>query len=99
MKYMLIFFLLLTFIGPLWLILNGNIDFTADYRTANRESSQLAPLPKDDPQAIIQVYTARAFNWRGMFSLHVWLAIKPKNASQYIVYQVVGWRSFHGLSV
>gem|GEM_PF-3870363 len=30
--------LTLTLIGPLWLILNNKIDFTADWRTANRAS-------------------------------------------------------------
>jgi hypothetical protein len=97
MKFILIIFLLLTCIGPLWIILNGNIDFKANYLTANRESSHLAPA-NDYPEAIIQVYGARAFNWRGIFSLHLWLVVKPKNAHQYTVYQVVGWRTFRGLS-
>lgn len=98
MKSILTIFLLLTFAGPLWLILSGSIDFSADYRTANRESSHQAPQPKTHPEAIIQVYTARAFNWRGIFSLHVWLAVKPKDADQYTVYQVVGWHLFQGYS-
>src|SRR5690606_13745782 len=46
----------------------------------------------------IQVYAARSFNWRGMFSVHTWLATKAKDADHYIVYQVVGWQALHGLS-
>src|SRR5437870_3253854 len=96
-KMLIILFIFLTFIGPLWFLLNGSIDFKADYRTANRESSHLALLSKDHSEAIIQVYTARAFNWRGIFSVHTWLVIKPKNEIEYTVFQVVGWRSFRGL--
>lgn len=97
MKIVLLVFLILTCIGPLWILLNGNIDFKASYLTANRESSLLAPLPNIDKEAIVQIYAARAFNWRGLFSLHLWLSVKPKNAASYTVYQVVGWRSFRGL--
>lgn len=97
MKLGLIIFLLISCIGPLWIAFFDNINFKADYRTANRESSHLAPLPKDYSDAILQVYAARAFNWRGIFALHVWLAIKPKNGNAYVVYQVVGWRYFQGM--
>ncbi|HEX2549247.1 MAG TPA: DUF3750 domain-containing protein [Gammaproteobacteria bacterium] len=93
----LFFFLLMTLTGPIWMILFGGIDFNADYRTANRESTHIAPLPQDNPEAIIQVYSARAFNWRGIFAMHMWIAMKPKNASQYTIYQVIGWRTFRGL--
>ena len=83
--------------GPIWIALFDNINFKADYRTATRESSHLAPLPKDYSDAILQVYAARAFNWRGIFALHVWLVVKPKDANSYIVYQIVGWRYFQGM--
>lgn len=91
MRLFLILFLTLTFLGPLALILSGSISFSADYRTASRESAQLAPDPKETPEAIIQVYSARAFNWRGIFSVHTWIAIKPKNIDYYTTYQVIGW--------
>lgn len=97
MKIGLLLFFFVTCIGPFWVVLTQNINFKADYRTANRESSHLAPLPKDYSGAIVQVYAARAFNWRGIFALHLWLAVKPKNENAYLIYQVVGWRSFQGL--
>lgn len=90
------FIVAITFLGPLWLTFSGKIDFTADYRTANRESAHLAPSPLEAPEAIIQVYSARAFNWRGVFATHNWIAMKAKGASAYTVYQVVGWRLFWG---
>jgi len=63
-----------------------------DWRTANRDSSGLAPAPDRSPEAVVQVYAARAFNWRGIFAVHTWLATKRANAPHYTVYQVVGWR-------
>lgn len=76
---------------------SGKIDFTADYRTADRSSAHIAPDPKTTSVAVIQAYSAYAFNWRGLFSVHLWIAVKPKDAETYTVYQVVGWRTWRGL--
>jgi hypothetical protein len=97
MKLIFVLFIILTFSGPLFMLASGHIDFTADYRTANRSSAHLAPDPNKTSDAIIQVYKARAFNWRGIFSVHVWIAIKEKNAKQFTVYQIVGWRLLRNL--
>jgi len=70
--------------------------FFGDYRTANRDSSHLAPLPEASPEAMVQIYSARAFNWNGLFSVHTWIATKAKHGKSYTVYQVVGWRKFRG---
>jgi len=96
---MFLLFWLLTFLGPLWLAVSGKIEFTADYRTANRASTHIAPDPQTTPEAVIQAYSAYAFNWRGLFAVHTWIAVKPPNASNYVIYQVVGWRSWAGLPV
>jgi len=96
--YLLIAYFVLTLAGPLALIASDAIDFHSDYRTANRDSAHLAPHPKTTKEAVIQVYSARAFNWRGIASVHTWLAIKPKDAHFYTVYQVVGWLLFRNLS-
>jgi hypothetical protein len=92
MRYFLIVLLLLTLTGPAVLILSGKINFTANYQTANRQSAHIAPDPLSTSEAIIQVYSARAFNWRGIFAVHTWIAIKPKDINYYIIYQVIGWR-------
>lgn len=89
--------LLLAFIGPLWIALSGQIELGTDYRTANRNSAHIAPDPKITSEAVIQVYGAYAFNWRGMWALHTWIAVKPENAQTYVVYQVIGWRIRSGL--
>jgi hypothetical protein len=97
MKLLFITWLLLTFAGPLWIILTGQVDLQADYSTANRDSAHIAPEPGKTHEAVIQIYTARAFNWRGIIASHCWISVKPARAKNYTVYQVVGWRTYHGL--
>lgn len=62
-----------------------------DWRTASRASSGLAPRPEEEQEAVVQVYAARTFNWRGYFAVHTWIALKEKNAPSYTTYQVIGW--------
>jgi len=63
----------------------------ADWRTASREPVGLAPEPSVTPEAVVQVYAARAFGWRGYFGVHTWVAVKPARAKAYTVYEVIGW--------
>ena len=72
------------------------MQFNADWRTADRSSAGLAPDPTDHPEAIVQIYAARAFGWRGIFAVHSWIATKAEQASGYTIYQVMGWRGHHG---
>ncbi|MDP4795600.1 MAG: DUF3750 domain-containing protein [Rhodospirillales bacterium] len=71
----------------------------ADWRTASRESTGIAPDPAKVREAVIQVYGARAFNWRGYFGVHTWIAVKPTDAEQFTIYEVMGWRARSGQSV
>lgn len=91
--------IILLFIGPVMAMLLGKVDFRDDYMNADRSSANIAPNPQDHKEAIIQVYSARAFNWRGAFGVHMWISIKAENADNYVVYQVLGWRAYQGLSV
>jgi len=86
-------------IGPVVMILSGDVNFGLNWRTADRSSTGIAPDPAVVSEAVVQVYSARAFNWRGMFGIHTWIATKPEDAQQYTVHQVVGWRSWRGLPV
>jgi hypothetical protein len=63
-----------------------------DWRTASREPVGLAPDPATTPEAVIQVYAARAVRWRGYFGVHTWIAAKPPGAANFTVYEVNGWR-------
>ncbi len=85
--------------GPLYSLAATDIELGADWRTANRESTGIAPDPAHTPQAVIQVYGARAFSWRGLFGIHSWIAVKPANARQFSVYQIIGWQKWFGKPV
>ena len=45
----------------------------------------------DDQEAIIQVYGADVWGFRGNFAIHTWVATKPQGAADYQIYQVIGW--------
>jgi len=68
----------------------------ADWRTASMESAGIAPDPTVDTEAIVQVYSARAYSWRGAFGVHTWIAVKPSHAPRFLVYEVIGWRVMRG---
>jgi len=63
-----------------------------DWRTASHEPAGLAPDPAATREAVVQVYGARTWGWRGSFGVHTWVAVKPADASSYVVYEVIGWR-------
>jgi hypothetical protein len=62
------------------------------WRDADRSSAGIAPLPQDEPRAVVQVYYARAFSWRGNFAVHSWISTKDKNSDGYTSYHVIGWQ-------
>jgi hypothetical protein len=61
-------------------------------REARRAPIGLAPHPALTPEPVVQVYAARAVRWRGYFGVHTWVAVKPRAAAQFTVYEVNGWR-------
>lgn len=63
-----------------------------DWRTASQEPVGLAPDPATTSEAVVQVYGARTWGWRGNFGVHTWVAVKPAKAQAYVVYEVIGWR-------
>lgn len=82
--------------GPLVAVATGRVDVSGNWATASRDPAGLAPAPATTPEAVVQVYGARAFGWRGAFAVHTWVAIKPAGASVYTTHEVIGWRFFHG---
>ena len=63
-----------------------------DGREARRAAVGLAPDPDSMREPIVQVYAARAVRWRGYFGVHTWVAVKRRDAAEYTVYEVNGWR-------
>ncbi len=74
----------------------GKHTVMADWRTASREPTGIAPDPAVTKEAVVQVYAARAFSWRGIFGVHTWIAAKPTAADAFTVYEIIGWRARHG---
>ena len=70
-----------------------------DWQTASRESAGIVALAHLEPKAQVQIYTAKAFSWRGKFSVHTWIATKEKNADSYLVYHVLMWGAHYGKGV
>jgi hypothetical protein len=94
-----VFVLFFLFGLPLYTVLSGQAPLGRDYRTADRSSAGLAPSVETTPEAVVQVYAARALNWRGIFGVHTWIATKPENAKEYTVHHVIGWRWYRNLPV
>jgi hypothetical protein len=78
-------------VAVLYLTFSGQLP-ASDWRTASREPAGLAPDPAATPEAVVQVYSARAVSWRGWFGVHTWIAVKPSNAAEFTVHEVMGWR-------
>jgi hypothetical protein len=70
-----------------------------DWRTASREPAGIAPDPDQTSEAILHVYGADAWGWRGWFAIHTWIAAKRTGENFYTVYEVIGWRQHRGLPV
>ncbi len=70
-----------------------------DWRTASRESAGIAPDPLATKEAVLQVYGASTWGWRGWFAIHTWIAAKHTGETSYTVYEVIGWRKHRGLPV
>ena len=43
--------------------------------------------------AIVQVYAAPTYGWRGYFAVHPWIIYKRRGETAYTRYDVVGWRA------
>jgi len=71
----------------------------SDWRTASRESAGIASTPQTTNEAVLQVYGATTWGWRGWFAIHTWFAAKHTGETAYTVYEVIGWRLNRGLPV
>ena len=94
------FTLLLLFVVPVGVALSRHLSDDArpgDWRSARHDSSGQAPDPQQTPAAVIQVYAARAFGWRGVFGVHTWIATKNSDAERYTRLEVVGWGVQRGI--
>ncbi|MGH8765038.1 MAG: DUF3750 domain-containing protein [Burkholderiales bacterium] len=81
----------LVFLALIFLFFSRTVN-SQDWRSASHEPVGLAPDPAATPEAVVQVYGARTWGWRGTFGVHTWVAVKPAKAPAFTVYEVIGWR-------
>jgi len=93
-----ILFIALLLSVPMLTLAFGRVPASGDWRTASHRATGLAPEPALHRDAVVQVYAARAFGWRGAFAVHTWLAAKPAGADRYTRYEVIGWHARSGRS-
>lgn len=74
-----------------WLKFSGQVR-DSDWRMASQEPAGLVPDPALTPEAVVQVYAARAVRWRGYFGVHTWIAVKRHDAAEFTVYEINGHR-------
>src|SRR5690349_4911773 len=60
--------------------------------TAAAVGQSLAPDPEKTHEAVVQVWGARTLGVKGLFGVHTWIAVKPTDAPEWTVYEVIGWR-------
>jgi hypothetical protein len=76
--------------------LSGEGIARSNWRTAARHSAGIAPDPaKMAAQAIVQVYTAPTYGWRGLFAQHPWIVFKRAGEKAFTRYDVIGWHAGH----
>lgn len=72
--------------GLIGLLALGGAAVTAD----NSENPVREEAVVSEP--IVQVWGARTRGAKGIFGVHTWIAVRPRNETEYTVYEVVGWR-------
>ncbi|WP_428248456.1 DUF3750 domain-containing protein [Ferrovibrio sp.] len=90
----LILILLLALLLPLaWSGASVAFSERPHWSTASTASIDIAPNPATTREAVIQVYAARLWGWRGALAVHSWIAVKPEDASSYQRFDIMRWSS------
>jgi hypothetical protein len=66
-------------------------DHPQSFSDANWSSAGLLPSARKEREAVVHVMAGRTGRWKGIFAHHTWIVVKPKGASRYTRYDVVGW--------
>src|SRR5258706_4635060 len=61
------------------------------WRNADWSSTGSLPDPGVDAQARVLIMSGRTGGWKGVFSVHSWVVLKPEKARSWRRYDVVGW--------
>lgn len=83
--------LLLLVVVPVLVAAGGRSEMARHWSETRWDSSGTLPPAASTPEAVIRVYAARTWGWKGTFAVHSWLVVKPEGAAAYDRYEVVGW--------
>lgn len=93
----LLLLLLALLLGPLGCSMIANGPGREHWSRARWGSAGLLPEPRQHPDALVQVWAARTWGWRGVFAVHSWIVLKEEGAEAYERWEVVGWGVSRGL--
>ena len=85
-------YLILSLIGPGWVYYTGDIDLKLPWYAFTNSESKINLDSVETNQAVVRIYAARAYNWRGLFAVHPWLLIKEKGLDNFQRIEILGWR-------
>jgi hypothetical protein len=63
----------------------------AGWRTADRSSIGVLPVPARHPAAVVRIFSAQTVRWRGILASHSWIVFKPEGAPSYTRYDYTAW--------
>ena len=63
------------------------------WREADWSSTGSLPPAASHPEARVLILSGQTGGWKGVFSVHSWIVVKPANAPEWRRYDVVGWGS------
>jgi len=63
----------------------------SNWRSADRSSVGLLRPARENPEAVVRVFSARTVSWRGIFATHSWIVIKEHDARAYQRYDYTAW--------
>ncbi|WP_413737571.1 DUF3750 domain-containing protein [Sodalis sp. RH21] len=73
---------------------SGEVFTGQNWWAARRDSTGIAPDPVQLREtAIVQIYAAPTFGWRGLVAVHPWIIFKKAGETRYSRYDVVSWGS------
>ncbi len=91
--------LLALFVLPVVLSVGLMVSAQAEHWSRMRwDATGIAPDPREHRAAVVQVYAARTWGWKGAFAVHSWIVFKSEGAAGYERYEVVGWGVGQGAS-
>lgn len=92
LRWMIVFLTLLALLIVPHLVMAGRLQGYAHWSQARWDSAGIiAARPAAREEALVQVYAARAWGWKGVFAVHSWIVLKHAGSDRYDRYEVVGW--------